>query len=279
MIPKKIHYVWVGTQEKSDLILKCIDSWKKHLPDYEVVEWDNVKFLSIKNNYSEQAFQNKKWAFVSDYVRLYALYHEGGIYLDTDVEITNNIDQFLSHDFFTGYENYQGACSPITAVMGATKGNVIINNLLNYYLTANFETAKGLNMQTNTSRITNYFERKFGLKKPYDGKSTWLLDDNSAIYPDSHFCTPVDGSENFAIHHFNGSWLDGYSRRNKCNLFGKYIIARFRKNSKVNSDILPLYDQEKLLSSFKLSDTVTYGLIAKLSTKINKPRKYHSPKH
>ncbi len=261
MIPKKIHYVWVGTQPKSDLILRCMESWKKHLPDYEIVEWDNEKFETIKNKYSEQAFQHKKWAFVSDYIRLYALYHEGGIYLDTDVEITQNIDAFLNHDFFSGYENYQGACSPITALMGAEKGNNIIKDLLDYYTTANFETSKGLNTHSNTSRITNYFEKNFGLKKPYDGKTASRLNQNSIIYPSTHFCTPSAESLNFSIHHFNGSWLDGYARRNKLSFFGKYIIARFRKNTKISSNVLPLYNNEKMIASFKLSEKTIFGLI------------------
>ncbi|MDC9583309.1 glycosyltransferase, partial [Xenorhabdus sp. PR6a] len=114
MIPKKIHYVWVGNQPKSELILKCIDSWKKHLPDYEIIEWNNEKFEKIKNTYSEQAFQNRKWAFVSDYIRLYALYHEGGINIHNKINTPatcksnrykryhNDIVKILSHhhDFF-----------------------------------------------------------------------------------------------------------------------------------------------------------------------------------
>ena len=99
MIPKKIHYVWVGTAEKPDSVIKCIESWKKYCPDYEIIEWGNEEFEKIKNKYARQAFENKKWAFVSDYIRLYALYNHGGIYLDTDVEITQNIDRFLVHDF------------------------------------------------------------------------------------------------------------------------------------------------------------------------------------
>ncbi|MDE9567382.1 glycosyltransferase, partial [Xenorhabdus bovienii] len=73
MIPKKIHYVWVGDKPKTKFVLVCIDTWKKFLPDYEIIEWNNENVKNIKNNYMEEAFINKKWAFVSDYIRLYAL--------------------------------------------------------------------------------------------------------------------------------------------------------------------------------------------------------------
>ncbi|WGL97334.1 glycosyltransferase [Arsenophonus sp. aPb] len=205
MIPKKIHYVWVGNQQKSDLILKCIDSWKKYLPDYEIIEWNNEKFEEIKNIYSVQAYENKKWAFISDYIRLYALYHEGGVYLDSDVEITNNIDQFLHLDFFSGYENYEGNYQPITAVMGAKKGNSIIADLLSYYYDNEFETSNGLDLETNTVRISRYFSEKFGIQAPYDGSLTTKLNERSIIYPSYYFCTPEHGLKNFSIHLFNGS--------------------------------------------------------------------------
>lgn len=120
MIPKKIHYVWVGDKPKPELVLKCIASWKKHLPDYEIIEWGNDFLNTINNKYVQEATLAKKWAFVSDYIRLYALYHQGGIYLDTDVIVKANLDQFLTHDFFTSYEIYHSTILPMmTAVIGA----------------------------------------------------------------------------------------------------------------------------------------------------------------
>ncbi len=264
MIPKIIHYVWVGNQEKSELILKCIESWKKMLPDYEIIEWNNEKFFSIKNKYSEEAFNNKKWAFVSDYIRLYALYNYGGIYLDTDVEITEKLDKFLGHDFFSGHENYHGKYSPITALMGSQKKNSIIKDLLDHYSNESFETKKGLNMQSNTSRISNYFVEKFKISRSFDGRAQIILQENSVIYPSAYFCTPEDNSENYAIHHFNGSWVDGFSRRNKLIFFNKYIIARFKKNERTKSSVLPILHNEKLLFCIKVSKRKSFGLIEKL---------------
>ena len=158
-IPKKIHYVWVGTKEKPKLVIDCINSWKMILPDYEIIEWNNNSLQNIKNDYVSEAYKNKKWAFVSDYLRLYALYHEGGIYLDSDVEITQKIDQFLHLDFFSGYEVYgeNKRFFPITALMAAQKQNDIIKDLLDEYSNIHFETKAGLDLTPNTFRISEYF--------------------------------------------------------------------------------------------------------------------------
>ena len=104
-IPKVIHYVWMGKGTKSEFMLRCIDSWKKYLPDYEIVEWNEERFDVRSNPYTEEAYNCKKWAFVSDYVRLYALYTEGGVYMDTDVEVIKPLDRFLEHPAFSGFES------------------------------------------------------------------------------------------------------------------------------------------------------------------------------
>ena len=252
MIPKKFHYVWVGTAEKPDSVIKCIESWKKYCPDYEIIEWGNEEFEKIKNKYARQAFENKKWAFVSDYIRLYALYNHGGIYLDTDVEITQNIDRFLVHDFVSGFEKWKDIYSPVTAFMGAKQEHKIIKYLLEYYLTHEFETKDGLDMEPNTKRISNYFMKNFGLKKPYDGTKTIELCKNCMIYPYYYFCTPEEGKENFSIHHFNASWLDNYDRKKLFRL-GNFRISRIKLRKGKNPDILPVLSSEKLIKIFKLN--------------------------
>ena len=108
MIPKMIHYVWVGDKEKPYIVNKCLETWKKYCPDYKIVEWDNNSLVNINNRYTEQAFKKKKYAFVSDYLRLYALYHFGGFYFDSDLELTHSIDEFVNYDFITGFENSNG---------------------------------------------------------------------------------------------------------------------------------------------------------------------------
>lgn len=93
-IPKKIHYCWFGKGEKPKIVKMCIESWREKLPEYEIKEWNEENFDISINNYVKQAYEAKKYAFVSDYVRLYALYIEGGIYMDTDVEVLKSLDEF-----------------------------------------------------------------------------------------------------------------------------------------------------------------------------------------
>lgn len=116
-IPKIIHYCWFGRKEKPELIKKCIKSWNEVLVDYEIIEWNEENF-KLNNDFVKEAYQAGKYAFVSDYVRLHALYHYGGIYLDTDVEVYKPFDLFLQHDSFWGFEqgNYIA-----TSTMGAKK--------------------------------------------------------------------------------------------------------------------------------------------------------------
>ena len=130
MIPKKIHYCWFGKAKKPILLLKCINSWKQHMPDYQIIEWNEENFDINSNEYTKNAYKNKKWAFVSDYVRLQALYKQGGIYLDTDMYILKRFDDFLDNDLVLGKEDEDY----ISAGMIACKqDNIYIKDLLNIY--------------------------------------------------------------------------------------------------------------------------------------------------
>uniref|UniRef100_UPI0036DD4DB8 glycosyltransferase family 32 protein n=1 Tax=Photorhabdus sp. RM322S TaxID=3342825 RepID=UPI0036DD4DB8 len=261
MIPKKIHYVWVGDKPKPQFVLDCIDTWNKFLPDYELIEWNNESLKKIRNNYMEEAFLNKKWAFVSDYLRLYALYHEGGVYLDTDVEITRNIDKFLRLSFFSCYEKGDEYYPITSAVMGAERRNSIIGSLLKQYNDIHFETPNGLDLETNIIKITRYFSKQFNLLPPYDGTKETRLNNNSIIYPSNYFCTPESGMINFSIHHFNGSWLPSHSRKDKLNIFNKFIISRFIKIRDKGEP--QISSKEKILLSVPMLKNKKYVLIMK----------------
>ena len=101
-IPKKIHYVWVGGQPKSKDIQACMKTWRKHLGDYEIIEWNEKNFDIDSSLFVRQAYEQKRWAYVSDYIRAYAVYHYGGIYLDTDVLVLDDLTRFLDHRAFVG---------------------------------------------------------------------------------------------------------------------------------------------------------------------------------
>jgi len=105
-IPKKIHYIWLSNEKLPKLPELCIESWKRHCYEYEVVLWDMDKCKNIIDSvsYVKEAVQMKKWAFASDYIRLFAVYTEGGIYLDSDIYLYSNFDRFLEHEYFTNVE-------------------------------------------------------------------------------------------------------------------------------------------------------------------------------
>lgn len=207
-IPKIIHYCWFGGNPLSKLAEDCIESWKKHCPDYEFVRWDESNFDLNCNRYVLEAYNSKKWAFVTDYVRLYALYHYGGIYMDTDVEVVQSLDQFLYHDAFTGCEN-EKFC--VTGLMAARKNHPWIKSLLSYYDDRSFILPDGDYDHTpNTEVITDYTIKEYGWK-PLDKFQE--LKDGLVIYPFEYFCSKdyetgeIYKTENtYSIHHFNGSW-------------------------------------------------------------------------
>lgn len=105
MIPKIIHYCWFGRGEKPKLAQKCIASWKKYCPDFKIIEWNEDNFEIDKYPYARYCYDNKKWAFLSDFARLIVVYKHGGVYFDTDVEVIKSIENLLEHDAFYGFEN------------------------------------------------------------------------------------------------------------------------------------------------------------------------------
>lgn len=129
-IPKTIHYCWFGKNDLPPLVKKCIKSWHKYLPDYEFKLWDEQSFDITSNKWCQEAYKQKKYAFVADYVRLKVLYEQGGIYLDTDIQLYKSLNPFLSNEAFMGFERDEILSM---GVMGFKKNNKIIKELLDYY--------------------------------------------------------------------------------------------------------------------------------------------------
>lgn len=196
MIPRKIHYCWFGGKPLDTLSINCIESWKTHLPNYELRFWNENTFnINHAPVFVQQAYALKKFAFVSDYVRAWALYNEGGIYLDTDVEIKKNLDVFLQHNAFSGFES-KGY--PFTALWGTEAKHSWPKLVMEYY-----EQQKAFNNTINTSIVADLLQHKFGANKYHD--ATQYLKEGIVIYPSNYFC--VNLPDNFACHHFNGSWM------------------------------------------------------------------------
>ena len=208
-IPKIIHYCWFGRGQKPELAEKCIASWKKYCPDYIIKEWNEDTFDLDSNLYVRQAYDSRKFAFVTDYVRLFALYHEGGIYMDTDVEVLKPLDAFLKHQAFSSFENNNKIP---TGLMAAEQGNPWINDLLDEYTDLTFLDADGnMDLTTNVERITGLTLRKYGLNpvSSYQDLAGGIV----TMYPHDYFCPKdwqtgnINLTENsHTIHHFAGSW-------------------------------------------------------------------------
>lgn len=208
MIPKVVHYCWFGRGEKPAKVRYCMASWKKVLPDWTFVEWNEDNFDISAWPYAAQAYEKRKFAFVSDVARLYALYREGGVYLDTDVELLKPLDPFLDHVAFGGYER---GTDLTTGLIGAEKGSAWVKEFLDLYQGLPFVRADGsLDLTTNVRRITDHMASVHGFRQDdtfqdFEGLLT--------VYPGRYF-SPLDPltrkvkktPETVAIHHYIASW-------------------------------------------------------------------------
>ncbi|MFC5773352.1 glycosyltransferase family 32 protein [Ectobacillus antri] len=223
-IPKVIHYCWFGRGDKPEIVKKCIASWKSVLQDYKIMEWNEDNFDITCNSYVQQAYECRKFAFVSDYVRVHALYEYGGIYLDTDVEVFRPFDRFLMHDSFWGFEqaNYIA-----TSTIGAAKGNVLIKRFLDSYTSKMFLKEDGSHDELTNVAIVSDILKKQGLR--LDG-TYQEIEKIGVFYPQTFFspydyinCRTLMTEDTCAMHHFYKSWLP-FTVRIKGNM--KKVLAK-----------------------------------------------------
>lgn len=242
MIPKIIHYCWYGGRPLPKLAKQCIASWKKFCPDYEIKEWNEENSPLHLFPFAEQAIKAEKWAFVSDVIRLYVLQTEGGIYMDTDVELTKPLDDFLHHPAFTGYERDSNMLQ--TAIFGAIKNNQWITNWLKIYQDKEFNANKNImaslvNNRMISSWMTNNGYILDGCHRKYE---------DVVIYPKDFFCPMSYGSHfiektpnTVCIHYYTFSWsepetIKGHIKKIVVNIIGekqfRTIVNRIRQLKK-----------------------------------------------
>lgn len=208
MIPKLIHYCWFGKNPLPKSAIKYIESWRKYLPDYEIKEWNEDNFDINNHPYVEEAYNAKKYAFVTDYVRLYVLFHYGGIYMDTDVEVIKSLDTFLQLPAFSGFED--DTHIP-TGIMASEKNGEWVGKLLAYYDNKHFILPdSSYDLTTNVESISHLMRSEgFKLKNGLYNHRNIVT-----IYPKNYFC-PKDfrtgkiklTNDTYCIHHFAGSWF------------------------------------------------------------------------
>lgn len=216
MIPKKIHYCWFGGNTKPALAEQCLKSWKKYCPDYEIIEWNESNYdITAAPLYVQQAYKAKKWAFVTDFVRLQIVYENGGIYLDTDVELVKQLDELLSNKAYFGFEGTEYINTGLG--FGAEKGNSVIYEMMQDYMEISFLLKNGeYDVMPCPQRNTSVFIHH-GLKQ--NGRNQ-RLDGDILILSAEYFC-PLDNatrilrktSNTISIHHFEASWQSESQRK------------------------------------------------------------------
>lgn len=205
MIPKIVHYCWFGKSEYSVLIKNCFESWKKNLLGYEFRLWNEDTFDVNSVQYTREAYEAKKYAFVSDYVRLYALKNFGGIYLDTDVEVLKSFDEYLSCDGFSGYEDdLRAGCG----IIGCIPNQTVICDFFDHYKNRSFYN----DIDQYDLTPNPYWFKKILLKHGLNDNGKTQTVDGFTIYEQVFFC-PHKNENNWdisnktvTIHHYDGSW-------------------------------------------------------------------------
>lgn len=207
MIPKIIHYCWFGKGEMPDMAKRCIDSWHFYMHEYEYKLWNEDNFDVNSVPYVKEAYESKKYAFVTDYVRLFALFKEGGIYMDTDVEILKPLDALLPLTGFTGYEGSK-TLPPVTGIMASEAGGEWVKEQLDAYSGIHFINQDGtMDTTTNTKRISRIM-RENGFVQ----NGEYQVYKGMHIFPVDYFCPRQSTGEYFLSentycdHHFMGSW-------------------------------------------------------------------------
>ena len=232
MIPKTIHYCWFGRGDLPPLAKRCIASWRKFFPDYEIKEWNEENFDVNEIPYAEQAYKCKKYAFVSDYARFKILYEHGGIYFDTDVEVIKPMDDVLAKGPFFGLErsDHSFACAPGLGFACPPRFG-LLKDMLDLYNGLEFEMPSGA---FNKKTVVEYFSEML-LKKGVKPRHGIIEFEGAYIYPADFFCPKssefgkVKTTENTrTIHHYAASWISPKQRfaNFMIQIFGKKLIMK-----------------------------------------------------
>lgn len=227
MIPKIIHYCWLSGDPFPEKIKKCIDTWKKKMPDYEFILWDTNKFDINSSIWVKQAFEAKKYAFAADYIRLYAVYNYGGIYLDTDVEVLKSYDSLLHLDYFIGYEFNSSYLE--AATFGAKPHCKWIKQCLDYYTDRPFILDNDRydmevlpNIMMNILKSTYHFQLTQSIPESYPVNTNLYIFNKDFFCPKSYHSRIIKKTSNtFSIHQYTTTWK---SKKQKITILCQYYI-------------------------------------------------------
>lgn len=244
MIPKIIHYTWFSNEPLSAEIQACIDSWHKHMPDYTIMKWDMESIAGIDNIFMREAIAKRKWAFAADFVRLYAVYRHGGIYLDTDMMILRPLDPLLGHRAFIGREyafhlmEHRTEHFLSSHCFGAEPRHPFVKRCLDYYEGRRFVTGTCPDLPVSLTlnmTLMPYIQSEIAKQWGYSPSSLRNvrqdLPDGLTVYPSEYFDPKHPGPESFGQHLALGSWREGSITQPKADWrykIERQVVAIFR---------------------------------------------------
>lgn len=242
-IPKILHYCWFGDNPIPDKTKKCIATWKELCPDYKLMRWDESNFDISKRAYTREAFENKKWAFISDVCRLEKVYEHGGIYLDVNTEALKSFDDLLENDMFVGFEQDNHIQM---GVFGAKKHHEILKSILqDFYEKSRLLSDDGkINYRTINSRVHEVL-----VERGMESRDSYQELDGVTVYPKEYFCPRYWNSarqdpitdKTYTNHYFGASWHDEESR--------KWLNFITSDKAPRVSVVIPVYGVEKYIES------------------------------
>ena len=218
MIPKKIHYFWIGGNPKPESVIYCIESWKKYCPDYKIIEWNETNFDFTKNEYMRQAYKEKKWAFVTDYARLDVIYRYGGIYLDTDVELIKPLDSVLHYQGYMGFDKTIEKDHYVATGLGfgMEPKNSIIKEMMVDYENPGRDKEDGKIKYVPCPYLNTQVLQKHGLENVDRDQmiENIMVFASDVLCPKSYNTLQVRTTERtLSIHHFDGTWQDSEMKK------------------------------------------------------------------
>ncbi len=255
MIPKIIHYCWLGGKPLTPLAKKCVESWKRIMPDYEIKRWDESNYDFHKNKFMTNACKQKMWGFVPDYARLDIIYNYGGIYFDTDVEALKPFDEFLKYPAFCCFESKHFVALGLG--FGAEKGNKIIKEMMTAYENTDFKIDGNILKQASLyTKIqagkwqknslvpspllqTQFLAKNYGLKQ----NNTRQTLDSIEVFPSSYFAPknnanlPIKNTDAYSVHWYAASWLPWY--------YQIYLKIKKILNKLLGKNYIYLYNMKK----------------------------------
>ena len=259
-IPRIIHYCWFGGNPLPELAQKCIESWKKYCPDYEIKRWDETNFDLDCCDYVREAYQEKKWAFVSDYARFKILYENGGVYFDTDVELIKPVDDIIKTGAFMGLEKSSEVCVATGLGLAANIGLPLFEEILDSYHCSHFKKNENGSYETVVTRVTNIILKHGDICPNKISEVAGIT-----IYPSEYFC-PLDfdtgeitiTNNTRSIHHYTASW---YTKTQKEILSAK---RRFANHPQVAKILIALLHSIDIIHSYGFGE-----FIKRLARKMN----------